>query len=75
MPARNRLAPILPALVLVLRNFTELDIDAADTADLLVSTSAATIEPPAGPERVKHGLRGHPHTKLSPAPVRNETSP
>ena len=43
MPAGKRLAPMLSELVAVLRRFGELDID-EDTAALLVSMSAATID-------------------------------
>ena len=43
MPAGKRLAPMLPALVAVLRRFGELVID-DDTAALLVGMSAATID-------------------------------
>src|SRR5712672_2686794 len=43
MPAGKRLAPMLNELVAVLRHFGELVID-DDTAELLVSMSAATID-------------------------------
>ena len=43
MPAGKRLAPMLTELVAVLRHFGELVID-EDTAALLVSMSAATID-------------------------------
>jgi hypothetical protein len=62
MPAGKRLAPILPELVGVLRRFDELDID-DDTAALLASMSAATIDRRLAPERKKHELRGRSHTK------------
>jgi hypothetical protein len=45
-----------------LRHFGELDID-DDTAALLVSMSAATIDRRLAPERRKHELRGRSHTK------------
>src|SRR6478735_3419274 len=61
MPAGKRLAPILGELVPRLRHFGELDID--DTAALLVSMSAATIDRRLAPERRKHELRGRSHTK------------
>ncbi|MDJ0419832.1 integrase catalytic domain-containing protein [Rhodococcus opacus] len=62
MPAGKRLAPILPEMVGVLRRFDELDID-DDTAALLASMSAATIDRRLAPERKKHELRGRGHTK------------
>jgi len=43
MPAGKRLAPMLNELVAVLRHYRELAID-EDTAELLVSMSAATID-------------------------------
>ena len=62
MPAGKRLAPILGELVAVLRHFGELDID-AQTAELLVSMSAATVDRRLAPERAKHQLKGRCTTK------------
>jgi len=62
MPAGKRLAPILPALVAILRRFGELVID-DDTAALLVGMSAATIDRRLAGERKKHELKGRSHTK------------
>jgi hypothetical protein len=62
MPAGKRLAPMLPELVAILRRFGELDID-DDTAALLVSMSAATIDRRLAPERRKRELRGRSRTK------------
>ena len=62
MPAGKRLAPMLPALVAVLRRFGELVID-EDTAALLVGMSAATIDRRLAGERKKHELKGRSHTK------------
>jgi hypothetical protein len=62
MPAGKRLAPILGELVMVLRHFGELVID-DDTAALLVSMSAATIDRRLAPQRRKHQLRGRGATK------------
>jgi hypothetical protein len=62
MPAGKRLAPMLGELVAVLRHFGELVID-EDTAALLVSMSAATIDRRLAPERRKHQLRGRCTTK------------
>lgn len=62
MPAGKRLAPMLGALVAVLRRFGELDID-EDTAALLVGMSAATIDRRLAGERRRHELRGRSHTK------------
>jgi hypothetical protein len=62
MPAGKRLAPMLAELVAVLRHFGELVID-EDTAALLVSMSAATIDRRLAPERRKHQLRGRATTK------------
>ncbi len=62
MPAGKRLAPMLPALVAVLRGFGELDIDDG-TAALLVGMSAATIDRRLAGERKKHELKGRSHTK------------
>ncbi len=62
MPAGKRLAPMLGELVAVLRHFGELTID-EDTAELLVSMSAATIDRRLAPERAKRQLRGRCGTK------------
>jgi hypothetical protein len=62
MPAGKRLAPMLGELVAVLRRFGELVID-EDTAALLVSMSAATIDRRLAAERHKHGLKGRSTTK------------
>ena len=62
MPAGKRLAPMLAELVAVLRHFGELVI-AEDTAALLVSMSAATIDRRLADERRKHRLRGRCATK------------
>lgn len=62
MPAGKRLAPMLGELVAVLRHFGELDID-EDTASLLVSMSAATIDRRLAGERRKHRLKGRCATK------------
>ena len=62
MPAGKRLAPMLGALVAVLRRFGELDID-DDTAALLVGMSAATIDRRLAGERRSHELKGRSHTK------------
>jgi hypothetical protein len=62
MPAGKRLAPMLGELVAVLRHFGELVID-EDTAELLVSMSAATIDRRLAGERRKHQLRGRCTTK------------
>jgi hypothetical protein len=62
MPAGKRLAPMLAELVAVLRHFGELVID-GDTAALLVSMSAATIDRRLAPERAKYQLRGRCTTK------------
>lgn len=62
MPAGKRLAPMLSELVSVLRRFDELVID-DDTAALLVSMSAATIDRRLAPERRKHQLKGRSRTK------------
>jgi len=60
MPAGKRLAPMLVELVAVLRHFGELAID-EDTALLLVSMSAATIDRRLAGERAKYQLRGALH--------------
>ena len=62
MPAGKRLAPMLSELVAVLRHFGELCID-EDTAELLGSMSAATIDRRLADERVKHRHRGRVGTK------------
>jgi hypothetical protein len=62
MPAGKRLAPMLRELVTVLRRFGELVID-EDTAELLVSMSAATIDRRLAGERAKHQLKGRSTTK------------
>ena len=62
MPAGKRLAPMLGELVGVLRHFRELTID-EDTAELLVSMSAATIDRRLAGERAKNRLRGRVGTK------------
>src|ERR1700682_4119389 len=62
MPAGKRLAPMLDELVAVLRHFGELVLD-EDTAALLVSMSAATIDRRLAPERRKHQLKGRCTTK------------
>ena len=60
MPAGKRLAPMLGELVAVLRHFGELAID-EDTAALLVSMSAATVDRRLAGERAKYRLRGGGH--------------
>lgn len=62
MPAGKRLAPMLTELVTVLRQFGELAID-DDTATLLVSMSAATIDRRLAGERAKRQLKGRRATK------------
>jgi Integrase core domain len=62
MPAGKRLAPMLSELVAVLRHFGELVID-EDTAVLLVSMSAATIDRRLADERAKYRLRGRVGTR------------
>ncbi|MCV7347984.1 integrase catalytic domain-containing protein [Mycolicibacterium rhodesiae] len=62
MPAGKRLAPMLGELVPVLRHFAELVID-DETASLLVSISAATIDRRLGAERAKYQLKGRCTTK------------
>src|SRR3954470_3819547 len=62
MPAGKRLAPVLGELVAVLRHFGELVID-EDTAELLVSMSAATIDRRLAGERAKYQLKGRVCTK------------
>src|SRR6202165_244132 len=62
MPAGKRLAPMLGELVAVLRHFGELVLD-EETAALLVSMSAATIDRRLAGERAKHRLKGRCTTK------------
>src|SRR3984893_5753963 len=62
MPAGKRLAPMLGELVAVLGHFGELVID-DDTAELLVSMSAATIDRRLAGERAKRQLKGRRATK------------
>ncbi len=62
MPAGKRLAPMLAELVAVLRHFRELVIS-DETAALLVSMSAATIDRRLADERAKHKIRGRVGTK------------
>ena len=62
MPAGKRLAPVLGELVAVLRHFGELVID-EDTAELLVSMSAATIDRRLANQRAKYRLKGRVCTK------------
>ena len=62
MPAGKRLAPMLGELVAVLRHFGELVLD-EDTAALLVSMSAATIDRRLADERAKYQLKGRCTTK------------
>ncbi|OBB71080.1 DDE-type integrase/transposase/recombinase [Mycobacterium sp. 852014-52144_SCH5372336] len=62
MPAGKRLAPMLAELVAVLRHFRELVIS-DETAALLVSMSAATIDRRLADERAKHKIKGRVGTK------------
>nr|WP_231994070.1 transposase family protein [Mycobacterium sp. 852002-50816_SCH5313054-b] len=62
MPAGKRLAPMLTELVAVLRHFRELVIS-DETATLLVSMSAATIDRRLADERAKYTIRGRVGTK------------
>lgn len=62
MPAGKRLAPMLTELVAVLRHFRELVIS-DETAALLVSMSASTIDRRLADERAKYQLRGRVGTK------------
>lgn len=62
MPAGKRLAPMLTELVAVLRLFRELIIS-DETATLLVSMSAATIDRRLADERARHTIRGRVGTK------------
>jgi len=62
MPAGKRLAPMLTELVAVLRHFRELVIS-DETAALLVSMSAATIDRRLADERARCKIRGRVGTK------------
>jgi hypothetical protein len=62
MPAGKRLAPMLGELVAVLRHFGELTLD-ENTAALLTSMSAATIDRRLADQRAKYQLRGRVGTK------------
>lgn len=62
MPAGKRLAPMLGELVVVLRHFRELVIS-EETAALLVSMSAATIDRRLAGERAKYKPKGRVGTK------------
>src|ERR1700739_1785402 len=62
MPAGKRLAPMLAELVAVLRHFGGLSID-EDSAELLASMSAATIDRRLAGERAKYQRRGRVGTK------------
>lgn len=62
MPAGKRLAPMLAELVAVLRHFRELVIS-DQTAALLVSKSAATIDRRLADERARCKIRGRVGTK------------
>ena len=62
MPAGKRLAPMLTELVAVLRHFGELVIS-DETAALLVSMSAATIDRRLADERARCKIRGRVGTK------------
>jgi hypothetical protein len=62
MPAGKRLAPMLGELLAVLSHFGELNID-HDTAELLVSMSAATIDRRLADERARYRLKGRCTTK------------
>jgi hypothetical protein len=62
MPAGKRLAPMLGELVAVLRHFGELTID-DDTAVLLGSMSAATIDRRLVDQRAKYQAKGRGGTK------------
>lgn len=61
-PAGKRLAPMLDALVPLLRRDGDITMTDDDAA-LLVQMSAATIDRCLGPERAKLGSRGRSHTK------------
>ncbi|WP_263988177.1 integrase catalytic domain-containing protein [Mycobacterium conspicuum] len=62
MPAGKRLAPMLAERVAVLRHFRELTIS-DQTAALLVSMSAATIDRRLADERAKRKIKGRVGTK------------
>lgn len=62
MPAGKRPAPMLAELVAVLRHFRELVIS-DETAALLVSMSAATIDRRLAAERARYKIRGRVGTK------------
>jgi transposase InsO family protein len=62
MPAGKRLAPMLAELVAVLRHFRELVIG-EETAALLVTMSAATIDRRLADERARHKIKGRVGTK------------
>ena len=62
MPAGKRLAPMLTELVAVLRHFRELVIS-DETAALLVSMSAATIDRRLADERARAKIKGRVGTK------------
>lgn len=62
MPAGKRLAPMLRELVAVLRHCGELSID-AETAELLSSMSAATIDRRLADQRAKYTITGRVGTK------------
>ena len=62
MPAGKRLAPMLTELVAVLRHFRELVIS-DETAALLVSMSAATIDRRLADERARYKIKGRVGTK------------
>lgn len=62
MPAGKRLAPMLTELVAVLRHFRELVIS-DETAALLVSMSAATIDRRLADERARCKIKGRVGTK------------
>jgi transposase InsO family protein len=62
MPAGKRLAPMLAELVVVLRHFRELVIS-DETAALLVSMSAATIDRRLVDERARCKIKGRVGTK------------
>ena len=61
-PTGKRLAPVLADLVVCLRRFGELEIDATSAA-LLVAMSPATIDRRLAPARASMVLRGRSHTK------------
>lgn len=61
-PTGKRLAPVLPALVVTLRRFGELEIS-EETAAALSVISAATIDRRLARDRAALTLRGRSHTK------------